>query len=271
MFAFEGRSEVNLGKKLNEDAIDGFTINDTLFMVLADGFGLKNINNINNINPFTGEIDALATTDNENKDELSIGKIVVDEIRGFINELYTSEIKGNDSKKFLTYTINKTMYFANRIVKNLQKVNKDFGCSLIICGILPTREMVFSHVGVNRLYIIRNGNIFVGTEDDNEANVLLKENKITKEEYETHELRAKIINGLGISDIPNPYEGDIILAQNDLVLLTSDGTYGALGDEKLKNLILEANKLDTACDWVIKGIKEVGVFDDHSIILAYMN
>lgn len=246
LFNFVAKSDLGQVRKINEDASDGLIVNNTMFLIVADGFGIS---------------------DDSNGDPA--GQLIVNEVKNFISKFYVMA-----TKEFASYILDECFYLANKTIRNYQKSNpqiyKGYGCSLSICAILPSYEMVISHVGITRLYMIRNNEVFLGTDDHNKAYPLLKQGVMSKEEYEISNDRNVVTNGLGINEDIVPFKTNVMLYPNDFILLASDGVYRLLGDERLKNLIYEAGELETACQWLIDGANHEGGLDNLSAIVSYI-
>lgn len=245
-FNFYSKTDSGPIRKINEDGALGFIVNDTLFLIVVDGFGIED--------------DSVGTPN---------GQLIATEVQSFIEKHYTFQ-----SVEFLKYILEESIYLANRITRSYQAANqevyKNYGASITICGVLKDYNMVLTHAGITRLYMIRNGQPFLGTIDHNEANELLKANKITDMEYVNHEKRNIMTNGLGYSDNIAPFTTIAKVAKGDFILLMSDGVYRTLGDEKMVNLVLEAGELETACNWLIDAAYEMKSLDNVSAIISYI-
>lgn len=243
-FNYSAKSDIGQVRKINEDSVEAFINNGSMFLIIADGFGI-----------------------NDESSAIPSGILITNEIKNFI-------IKFNSNDDFIPTLLEQSMYLGNDIIRKYQELNpilySKYGCSLTICAILSDYRMFISHVGINRLYLIRNEQIFQGTEDHNESYELLKTNKITKEEYETHERRGFLTNGMGYKDDIIPFKTSVQLFPGDFVLLLSDGVYRLLGDERIKNIVFEAGELDTACNWLIEGANLEGGVDNLSAIISHI-
>lgn len=230
------------GREKNEDWIDSFEIDGTLFSILIDGFGIEDDSNSNLIFPE-----------------------ITDKARGFIKKFY---VKGMDP----TIILNQGVYLANLMTMEYIKKEeyKKCGASIIICAIYE-KVLYISHVGINRAYLIRGDNIYQGTEDDNEAQLLLNSGQITKEEYEEHPKRNLITNGLGKNENINIKNSSVNLQKGDIVLLLSDGIYRVLGDENIKKVVMDSGDIETASKWLIEAATEhIKSPDNISAIVSYI-
>lgn len=248
-FNFVAKSEIGKDIKRNEDGANGIIVDNTLFLMISDSFG--------------------AVYEDENNTE-NIGQIIADRAKNYIINLYKNYYNVEMLKVFLK----QVMYYVNGLVVAYQSANptayRNLRCSFTICAITQNNEIAIAHIGDTRLYIIRSNQIFCGTQDDNEAYKLLLEGKITKEEYENHELRAKMTNVLGKSENIDCQLINTNLMTQDFIVLVTDGVYRTLGDERIKNLIYNAGNLDTSGQWVIDGTKELNENNCMSVIISYV-
>ena len=97
-------------------------------------------------------------------------------------------------------------------------------------------------MGDSRLYHFRNGHLLFRTEDHSVVQSLYKKGMISKEEMATHPYKNKIYNCVGGEtppqiDLSDRHE----LLEGDTVLLCTDGVWGVLDDQRIKE-IMQQNK-----------------------------
>ncbi|HHC72021.1 MAG TPA: serine/threonine-protein phosphatase [Thiotrichales bacterium] len=104
----------------------------------------------------------------------------------------------------------------------------------------------WAHIGDSRIYLIRDQEVASRTRDHTYVEDLLRHNAITEEELATHPLRNIVTYCLGgperpplatVSD-PTP------LAPGDVLLLCSDGFWGALDPERIARELHDTDDLD---------------------------
>ena len=228
------------GIEKNEDWISSFETGETLFLIMLDGFGIEDDNDTKILMPE-----------------------ITNKIEDFIKKFY---MQGFD----ITTIMNQGIYLANVIMQENRKKEeyKKCGASITICGIY-NNVLYISNAGINRVYLLRENNIFQGTKDNNEAQVLLDNNQITQEEYETHPKRNVVTEGLGKDNI-NIFNSSVNLQSEDIVVMLTDGIYRALGDEVVKNVVIDSGDIKKACEWLIEGSNEFKSPDNLSAIVSYI-
>ncbi|HNV88217.1 MAG TPA: protein phosphatase 2C domain-containing protein [Methylotenera sp.] len=112
----------------------------------------------------------------------------------------------------------------------------------IVAAIIQRGYLYCAHAGDSRLYHFRNGHLLFRTEDHSVVQSLYKKGMISKEEMATHPYKNKIYNCVGGEtppqiDLSDRHE----LLEGDTVLLCTDGVWGVLDDQQIKE-IMQQNK-----------------------------
>ena len=108
----------------------------------------------------------------------------------------------------------------------------------IVVAVIQRGYLYCAHVGDSRLYHFRGGHLLFRTEDHSIVQSLYKKGMITKEEMATHPYKNKIYNCLGGEtppqiDLADRHE----LLEGDTILLCTDGVWGVLPDQQIKEII----------------------------------
>jgi serine/threonine protein phosphatase PrpC len=108
----------------------------------------------------------------------------------------------------------------------------------IVAAIIQRNYLYCAHVGDSRLYHFRNGHLLFRTEDHSVVQSLYKKGMISKEEMATHPYKNKIYNCVGGEtppqiDLADRHE----LMEGDTVLLCTDGVWGVLDDQQIKEIL----------------------------------
>ena len=108
----------------------------------------------------------------------------------------------------------------------------------IVVAIIQRGFLYCAHVGDSRLYHFREGHLLFRTEDHSVVQSLYKKGMITKEEMATHPYKNKIYNCLGGETPPQIDLSDRFeLFEGDTILLCTDGVWGVLSDQTIKEII----------------------------------
>lgn len=108
----------------------------------------------------------------------------------------------------------------------------------IVAAVVQRGMLYCAHVGDSRLYHFRNGHLLYRTEDHSIVQSLYNKGMINKAEMAIHPYRHKIYSCLG-GDVPPKIElaDRQELVEGDTVLLCTDGLWGAVTDEQIKQIL----------------------------------
>lgn len=117
----------------------------------------------------------------------------------------------------------------------------------IVAAIIQRGYLWCAHVGDSRLYHFRNGHLLFRTEDHSVVQSLYKKGMISKDEMASHPYKNKIYNCVGGEtppqiDLSDRHE----LLEGDTVLLCTDGVWGVIDDQQIKEIILRNNDITAA-------------------------
>ena len=117
----------------------------------------------------------------------------------------------------------------------------------IVAAIIQRGYLYCAHVGDSRLYHFRDGHLLFRTEDHSVVQSLYKKGMITKEEMATHPYKNKIYNCLGGEtppqiDLADRHE----LLEGDTVLLCTDGVWGVISDQQIKEIMQNNSNITDA-------------------------
>lgn len=123
------------------------------------------------------------------------------------------------------------------------------GTTAVLCLIQEGR-MDWAHVGDSRLYLVRRGLSVFRTTDHSYVEQLYRNGDIRRNEKDTHPRRNSITQCVGGTlHIPEVEVGKgKMLQTGDIVLLCSDGLWGALDDAQLGQMLRKPEKLDEALE-----------------------
>ncbi|MBV6521215.1 MAG: hypothetical protein MNPFHGCM_01347 [Gemmatimonadaceae bacterium] len=126
-----------------------------------------------------------------------------------------------------------------------------------------------AHVGDSRLYLLRDGQIFLMTEDHSAVMEMVRQGTITRDEARHHPDKNVISRALGghreveVSAWPQPFT----VQSRDAFLLCSDGLYDLVGEDELLATAFEVHP-QVACDRLITLARERGGHDNISVCIV---
>lgn len=111
--------------------------------------------------------------------------------------------------------------------------------TVIAACVVQDGHVFWAHVGDCRFYLVRKGRILVRSRDHTVVQRLVDEGRIREEAAATHPHRNRLLQCLG--SYPPPYiepGAGARLAQDDILLLCSDGFWGPLTQRQLMHALL---------------------------------
>lgn len=200
----------------NQDRFDIVETDEGVLLVLADGMG----------GHFGGDVAAQALVDVARDRYLNVMRPVAQPGR-FLTEVILAT-----HEALVSYATE----------QNLGSIP---GTTAVLCLIQHGR-MDWAHVGDSRLYLFRDGLPVFRTTDHSYVEQLYRQGIIRRSEQDTHPRRNHITQCIGA--MPQAPEVEVgkgkVLRLGDIVLLCSDGLWGALDDAQLGLMLQEQGRLD---------------------------
>ena len=179
-----------------------------------------------------------------------------------VNRLYYAGADGAPA------TLEKAFREANRMIHKAAQSNARLSGMGTTCTALALRNgfAVCAHIGDSRLYLVRNGAIYLMSEDHSAVMELVRRGVLSRETARGHADRNIILRALGtrpeadatIWQAPFPVRAD------DCFVLCSDGLSDPVTDEEIKQAVLSAEPAE-ACEQLIALAKERGGHDNITV------
>lgn len=244
------KSDVGIVRNLNEDSLEVIK-KEVVFqsnriecgiMIVADGMG----------GHAKGELASFIGT-NIVSEELT--KALLDNFNQSINpekELKEAVIKANN-------TIQEAL--------KTDPTAKGMGTTIVACLIFGNKLFV-ANAGDSKCYIINKKKIRQVTIDHSLVQQLVDRGELTKEEAREHPDKNVIVNVVGYSKDVKVDTFKEILSNEDKILLTSDGLTNELEDSEIKNVVLESENIEKACERLVYLANERGGHDNISVVIG---
>ena len=132
--------------------------------------------------------------------------------------------------------------------------------------VLQDGTAISAHVGDSRLYLVREGSIYLMTEDHSAVMEMVKAGLITLEQARHHPEKNVILRAMGshpeveVTTWQEPFP----VRAGDRFLLCSDGLYDLVEDEEIKRIVM-LSAPQTACESLIALAKERGGHDNITV------
>ncbi|NOZ52691.1 MAG: serine/threonine-protein phosphatase [Gammaproteobacteria bacterium] len=143
--------------------------------------------------------------------------------------------------------IKKTILYAHHDVVTLSNIHNPplkSRTTCVLCMVI-NGTAYWAHVGDSRLYLLRDGKVVCRTIDHSRVEALYQQGEITESQKLTHPERNLITQCIGSRSYgPQPESSAAVTLQvNDVLLLCSDGLWGALSEKKICDSLREGNLL----------------------------
>ncbi|SNX55592.1 Stp1/IreP family PP2C-type Ser/Thr phosphatase [Thermoanaerobacterium sp. RBIITD] len=192
-------------------------------------------------------------------------KYAIESVVNYFLTHYKKCNKDNESiKKFIVDSIT----YANEMVfdKSFSNFNLTGMGTTLTLLLIENSNYFIGHIGDSRAYLIRENNLKQITEDHSYVEELVKMGKITQEEARIHPQKNIITRALGIDEEikVDMFTGEV--HKNDIYFLCTDGLTNMLMDEQILKEFAESEKIDEACNNLIKLAKLNGGYDNITIV-----
>jgi serine/threonine protein phosphatase PrpC/serine/threonine protein kinase len=158
---------------------------------------------------------------------------------------------------------NKAVYAAAQADAALQGMG-----TTVIAMVVRDGNAWCAHVGDSRCYLVRDGEIFLMTEDHSAVMAMVRDGSLSRDQARTHPDKNVISRALGsrqhveITVWPRPF----VLRPGDRFVLCSDGLYDVVGDEDVRDVV-SSSPPHVACERLIAMTRERGAPDTVSVLV----
>jgi PPM family protein phosphatase len=141
--------------------------------------------------------------------------------------------------------------------------------STIVCCVLRGDQLITAHVGDSRLYRLRNGLLEQLTNDHSWVREQMALGVLTEEEARHHPRRHQISRALGSQPTVEVELLQFNLADDDRLMLCSDGLYDLVSDEDMVHAMVLPPR--EGCKRLIKLANAAGGLDNITVVLAHVS
>ncbi len=133
------------------------------------------------------------------------------------------------------------------------------------------REAVCAHVGDSRIYLIRQGRIYVLTEDHSAVQQMVADGLLRREEARHHAEKNIVLRALGadvhleVASWDRPFQ----VETGDCFLLCSDGLYNQVSDEEIRDLV-DHRDAQAGCDELVARARARGGPDNITVAIVHL-
>lgn len=160
---------------------------------------------------------------------------------------------------------------ANTAIYQKSMSSSDFegmGCTVVIALIIDDVYWIAS-VGDSRAYLVRGQESYQLTDDHTWVNARVREGLLTPEQAASHSLRHVLDRALGADPaIEVDVWPDDVLEEGDALLLCTDGLYGVLDDETIRN-VMAGKPAQEAAQALVEYALSMPARDNVSVVVLH--
>ena len=144
---------------------------------------------------------------------------------------------------------------------------RGMGTTLSAAGVLGT-NLILAQVGDSRAYLHRGETLTQVTRDQSIVSALVHAGRITPEEARMSAQANMILQALGVRDDLEVSMSLVELRRGDRLLMCSDGLYGPLGDDVLRDVMNARPNVRNAVDSLVESARVAGGPDNITAVVA---
>ena len=141
----------------------------------------------------------------------------------------------------------------------------DMATTLSVVGVRANNAIV-AHVGDARVYHVRGNGIVTRTQDQTEVALLLREKVLTPRQAREYPRRNVITSSLSAEHRFELYSSSFEVRSGDLIILLTDGAYGAISKSEIVNLHVACPSVESFVSNVEGVVLNRGLRDDSSLV-----
>lgn len=150
------------------------------------------------------------------------------------------------------------------ILVESESVGKQMG-STAVALVIRDRRFGIAWVGDSRAYLLRSGRLYRLTRDHSQVQELIDHGVLDEAAAATHPLRNVLTRAVGVA---RPLQMDTLidtLADEDLLLLCSDGLYGVIGEQEMEATLVRQS-FERAAQTMLARCHELGAPDNITVV-----
>lgn len=177
------------------------------------------------------------------------------------------DLRENNSEEAIIEALSEAIQEANNAVLEATQG----GGTTIVSAVLYADLVVMMNVGDSRAYLLRGDELRLMSRDHSLVSRLVEMGKITEEEALTHPRRNVLYQALGQGSELEIHTSVETLQPNDTVILCSDGLWGEIGDNAIKEVLLTIKSPEAAAKRLIDLANASGGPDNITVIIIHLS
>lgn len=168
--------------------------------------------------------------------------------------------------RFLVESLRLASLRVNTLAKN-DKSHSGMGTTASIAAIVGDR-MIYGQVGDSRIYLLRNRILYQVTRDQSLAQLMVERGQLREEDVETFPMRNVILQAIGPLPSVEVDVRSVPLGKDDVILVCSDGLYGAIKAPQILDTLLANPEPEAACRALVDAALAEEASDNVTCVVA---
>lgn len=175
----------------------------------------------------------------------------------------------DEKEKRPVKVLGRSIEAANRAVYEEAKISPSFQGmgTTVVAAVISRDKMYVANVGDSRLYVISNDTISQITRDHSLVEEMIRVGEITKEEARLHPDKNIITRAVGVRETVRTDFFEYRLANEDIVLMCSDGLSNMVSDTEILDIVRRERNLKKAAEALVNTANERGGKDNITVLL----
>jgi len=143
------------------------------------------------------------------------------------------------------------------------------GMGTTLVAVLETNpnDLAIASVGDSRAYLFHNGQLRSVTEDQTWVQEVGRPLGLNEESLKTHPMRHVLTMAVGVGVAIRIRYYAVQLAGKDIMMLSSDGLHGVIGENRMVEILEKPHSLEEKCHDLIAAAHENGSPDNITVVL----
>jgi len=144
---------------------------------------------------------------------------------------------------------------------------RGMACSLL-AAIVQQDYCLVAHAGDTRAYLYFDGMLHQITVDDTPVAAMVKRGYLLPEKANSHSMKNFLIKSVGSQPQIEPNLARFPVKKNERLLLCSDGLWGMVDHESIRNILTSYYDPDQICHELIQSARDKGGKDNITVVLV---
>jgi protein phosphatase len=156
-----------------------------------------------------------------------------------------------------------------RVLSEAMKDSRLEGMGTTLVAVLETSpsELAIASVGDSRAYIFHDGELRPVTEDQTWVQEVGRPLGLNEQSLKTHPMRHVLTMAVGVAATVRILYYAVELKPGDVMMLSSDGLHGVIGDDTIREILAGEDELETKCRALIAAANDNGGPDNITVVL----